>query len=440
MSVYREIYVKSAINSLKFIDSWFWCRYTLNPYRGCEHGCIYCDSRSKKYYLHQDLFETVYVKKNLNKVLKKRLEYLSKPGHSWGRDVIAIGGTCDAYQPAERTYRITENILNTILRYKFPVIISTKSILIQRDLGLLNKIGSESWCTVGLTITTPSDRLALELEPRAPPSSERFKTLAIIKVKYKHIIAGINLIPIIPFLEDDLNYLEEIIKKAAEYKADFVLFSPGLTLRDVQEEYFFSILKKSHPEIVGNIKQLYGIDNSRGRNNLNEKSIQNQDYDLDYAPKWFSQISKPVHLNDYMKYLNKFLYDTCNKYKIKMRVPRWTPNDYRRVNYIISEELLNDFYYASIDPDSKKIFKEKYKIPAKKVLQAALILQNLKNSVRDLIDNNTLKTKIMNEAKIYGFNLSPYISQIIEIIKRKLESIGEKAERKMPQKRLDIYF
>ena len=91
---------------MKYIDSWFWCRYTLNPYNGCEHACVYCDARSDRYYLHKDFENTVYVKVNAAQLLEKRL----KGTRSLLQDVVAIGGTCDAYQPMKKNMKIQPKI------------------------------------------------------------------------------------------------------------------------------------------------------------------------------------------------------------------------------------------------------------------------------------------------------------------------------------------
>ncbi|GAG54627.1 unnamed protein product, partial [marine sediment metagenome] len=140
---YKEF--KTAINKLKYPDSWFWCRYTINPYSGCAHTCIYCDARSDRYYLSQDFETEVIVKSNIDKNLDQRI----KRSRTLLPDVIGPGGVCDAYQPIESEVENTLKILRVIKKHNFPVNIATKSNLITRDVDILNKIAKDTWCTVG---------------------------------------------------------------------------------------------------------------------------------------------------------------------------------------------------------------------------------------------------------------------------------------------------
>ena len=158
----------SILNRLKVIDSWFWCRYTLNPYNGCEHACTYCDARSDRYYLHEDFEERIYYKANAAQLLDQKLTNT----RTWLPDVIAMGGTCDAYQPAEATYEISNALLKVVLKHRYRVILSAKSTLIRRDLLLLEEIGKSSWCTVAFTITTLDPKVVQFLEPRTASPEE----------------------------------------------------------------------------------------------------------------------------------------------------------------------------------------------------------------------------------------------------------------------------
>ncbi len=132
---------KTILNKYKFIDSWFWCRYSINPYNGCQFACTYCDSRSHKYHLHSEFDHLIYIKSNIGAMLEDRL----RQARTLLPDVVAIGGTCDAYQPAEEIYKNTQQCLEVLLKYRYPVIISTKSTLILRDLHLLSQIAQTAW-------------------------------------------------------------------------------------------------------------------------------------------------------------------------------------------------------------------------------------------------------------------------------------------------------
>jgi len=101
---------KTILNKYRFVDSWFWCRYSINPYNGCEFACTYCDSRSHKYHLHSEFDHLVYIKSNIGAILENRL----RRARTLLPDVVAIGGTCDAYQPAEETYKNTRQCLEVL--------------------------------------------------------------------------------------------------------------------------------------------------------------------------------------------------------------------------------------------------------------------------------------------------------------------------------------
>jgi len=148
MVIYRYKEFKSVINKLKYPDSWFWARYTLNTYSGCAHACIYCDARSQRYYLN-DFENEVIVKTNFDKKLDLRI----KRARTLLPDVIAPGGVNDAYQPIERKIENTRKVLQVIAKHKFPINIATKSNLITRDIDILKKIADDTWCTTGFSIT-----------------------------------------------------------------------------------------------------------------------------------------------------------------------------------------------------------------------------------------------------------------------------------------------
>jgi DNA repair photolyase len=298
--IYREF--KSALNKLKYPDTWFWARYTINPYSGCAHTCIYCDARSDRYYLEQDFENEVIIKTDID----KKLEQTIKRSRTLLPDVIGPGGISDAYQPVEKDVESTRKILKVIAKYKFPVNIATKSSLITRDLDILTQIAADTWCAIGFSITTINEELAKFLEPFSSDPLERLKALQLIKNKAPKIKVGTYFMPIIPFLEDDDDNLEEVIKNSKKHGADFVLFSPGLTLRDSQAQFFLNKLKQSkYKDVLKPLLELY-----RG------------------------QIYPPAK---YARKLHSKLFNLCQEYKLDIRIKRWIPNDFRKWNYKISE-------------------------------------------------------------------------------------------------------
>ena len=313
---------KTALNTLKYPDSWFWCRYTINPYSGCAHTCIYCDARSQRYYLNQDFERDVIVKTNIDKILDKRL----KNSRTLRPDVIGPGGVCDAYQSIELEVENTLKILKVIEKYRFPVNIATKSDLIIRDVEILNRIAKDTWCTVGFSITTMNEELAQFLEPHSSSPKERLEALTQIKQKAPNIQVGTYFMPIIPFLEDSDENLDVVIKKSKEAGADFIIFSPGLTLRDDQADFFIKKLRESkYNHIVNPLLNLYK-----------------------------GQMGPP---KGYVQKMHQKLLALCQKYDIAVREKRWIPNDYRKWNYKISELLLvKDYMNKLTSGKSNKSF------------------------------------------------------------------------------------
>ncbi len=200
---YIEIHVKHALSKSKLKNT----DYALNPYRGCEHRCVYCYA---PYVLHIPLEEwnsTVYVKRNLPTVLDKELR--RKKGH------VEVGTVTDAYQPAERRYEITRMSLEVLKKHNANISVLTKSSLILRDKDILENMNAE----IGVTITTPVDALRKKIEPYASPVDERMQVL--------EEFAGRNITyafigPIFPRLL--IPYLKELLTLLRKIGVDYVIF------------------------------------------------------------------------------------------------------------------------------------------------------------------------------------------------------------------------
>jgi DNA repair photolyase len=364
--IYKEY--KTALNKLKYPDSWFWGRYTINPYSGCAHACIYCDARSDRYYLDQDFENEVIVKIDIDKILETKI----KNAQTLLPDVVAPGGVNDAYQPIELEQKNTYKILKIFQKYKFPINIATKSSLVTRDMSLLNDIAHDTWCTVGFSITTTDEDLASFLEPYSSPPKDRLKAIKEIKEKGPEIQVGTYFIPIIPFLEDNDENLEDVIKQSKKNGADFILFSPGLTLRDSQALFFINKLKKSrYKSILPSLLELF-----KGKM---------------YPP------------SNYVNIIHSKLLKLCKDYNLPIRIKRWIPNDYRKWNYKISEFLL-DKEYIEFVATGKSDSNLKW---------AGLILNNLTESIIDVSKRGEL-------SKLSNFN-----SKIVRLVDSKLKTSKE---------------
>lgn len=241
-------------------DPYFGFMYNMNLYRGCQHGCIYCDSRSTCYQLG-DLRHIRY-KENAIELLNKELQGKRKRG------TIGFGSMNDPYMPAEKDFQLTRKALEVIYRYRFPVHILTKSDLVCRDVDVLKDI-SKVYSAVSFTITTADNKLAKVLEPGAPDSGNRFKALATLRKQ--GIYAGINLMPVLPFINDTAENLTELLKMAVDAGAEYVLPFFGLTLREGSRDYFYKALETHFPNLKSVYEKQFGtsyICNSLNSNNL----------------------------------------------------------------------------------------------------------------------------------------------------------------------------
>jgi len=251
----REIEAKSILRKYKKIDSWFISRYGMNLYRGCTHNCIYCDGRAEGYYVDGEFGEDVTIKVNAIEVLRRELDPKRKRTPFKRSFVMIGGGVGDSYQPIEEKYQLSRKVLELMDEYNFPVHILTKSTLIERDIDILKKINKKNKAIVSFSFSSVNDEISAIFEPGVPSPSERLKTLTFFK--NERIACGMFLLPIIPFITDTPELMEETIRKASEVNLDFIIFG-GMTLKEGrQKDYFFQVLKKRYPELIGKYENIY---------------------------------------------------------------------------------------------------------------------------------------------------------------------------------------
>lgn len=240
---------KHILQTNKNLD-WFGAEYCVNLYRGCSHGCIYCDSRSSCY---QDFeFDIVKPKRNAIRILENELSHKRKKG------IIDTGAMSDPYNPLEVKLKLTRDFLTLVYRYNFGVSITTKGVLIERDIDLLTSISKKNPVICEFTITTYQDQLSQKIEPHAPVSSKRFKTLSILS--NAGLFTGVVLMPVLPFIEDNESNILEIVKRAADSGAKFIYPYFGVTLRHNQREYYYNKLESIFPNMnyLMRYKAVYG--------------------------------------------------------------------------------------------------------------------------------------------------------------------------------------
>lgn len=223
----------------KVFFTWFGMDYNMNLYKGCSHGCIYCDSRSSCYQIKD--FDIIHPKENALILLENELRKKRKRG------TIGIGAMSDTYNPFEKEYEITRGALELIRKYGFGVGIDTKSDMILRDISLLKQIAQQYPSIIKITITTADDEVCKVLEPNVCVSSKRFK--AIQQLSEAGLFVGILLMPILPFINDSEENILSIVRLAHKHKAKFIFVYGGfgVTLRDNQRDYFYYQLDRYFP-------------------------------------------------------------------------------------------------------------------------------------------------------------------------------------------------
>ena len=222
----------------------------MNLYRGCTHGCIYCDSRSRCYHMDHD-FEDIEVKENAIELLEKALRSKRK------KCMIGTGAMTDPYIPLELELGNVRKALELIYKYGFGVTLQTKSDRILRDLDLLSRINKSTKCVVQMTLTTYDDDLCRKIEPNVCVTSERVRVLKILRDS--GIPTVVWLCPILPFINDTEENIAGIMDYCTDVKVYGVIcFGMGLTLREGNREYFYRQLDRCFPGLKDRYIYEYG--------------------------------------------------------------------------------------------------------------------------------------------------------------------------------------
>ena len=223
----------------------------MNLYRGCTHGCIYCDSRSKCYHM-EHAFEDVEIKENAidlleNTLKRKRLKCM-----------LSTGSMTDPYLPLEDEFSSVRKALSLAYKYGFGFTLITKSNRVLKDLDLLKAINDKTKCVVQMTLTTYDEDLCKKIEPNVSTTKERVEALK--KLNEAGIPTVVWLCPILPFIDDTEENIKGILNYCIEAKVYGVIcFGMGLTLREGNREYFYNQLDQSFPNIKDKYIQTYGM-------------------------------------------------------------------------------------------------------------------------------------------------------------------------------------
>lgn len=277
----KEIYAKTLLSSSKIPDPYFGIKYTLNIYRGCQHKCIYCDSRSKCYQVN-NFEDDIEVKVNAIELLTKELKNKRVKG------TVGTGSMNDPYMPIEKERKLTRKVLETIKYYKFPVHIITKGTLVTRDIDILKEI-NKVYAAVSFTITTYKDDLSRKIEPFAPKTSERLKTLTLLSTE--NIYTGVTLMPLLPYINTELKNVENILNASKENGAKYIIPFFGLTLREGSREYFYKKLDEDFSDLKEKYIHTFG--------EKYECLPDNYQQLYDFVKNWSIKNNMPLKMNFY---------------------------------------------------------------------------------------------------------------------------------------------
>jgi len=212
---YRETKCKSVLGTFGLLNTQFWASYCFDPYNNCEFNCLYCHTASQKFENCREFSVPVFAKTNAPKVLTHELSTFKRKG------IVRLSLSTDPYQPAEKEYQITRQVLQVLNQYSWPFAIGTKSDLILRDIDLIEEASKKSWCCVAITITTLDATLAKTIEPNVPPPKRRLEVIKALADR--GITVGLWMIPLIPYVTDSEENMSQVIGAATKAGAKFVL-------------------------------------------------------------------------------------------------------------------------------------------------------------------------------------------------------------------------
>jgi DNA repair photolyase len=282
---YETIQAKTLLSKPIYGDSWFHSNRSMNAYRGCEHGCVYCDGHCQ-YYRIENFYTHIRVKENAPKILRRELErmkyrsqsklqssslvrFLDKDDASRVIDqsprkiIIGIsGGVSDAYQPAEEQYQVSRQVLETALDFRMPVFVLTKSDLVLRDLDLLKEIHKHAFANVCFSITLHDEETKAIFEPKSSATWERFEALK--QIRKAGLFGGVQAVPTIPGIGDSVENMQGLAEDAKKARAEYILFA-GMTLKPGrQKNYFFNVVHHQMPETYALLQDIYANNHTYG--------------------------------------------------------------------------------------------------------------------------------------------------------------------------------
>ncbi len=299
-----EIQAKSLLRKHKMVDSWFVARYGMNLYRGCLHNCAYCDGRAEGYYVEGEFGKDIEVKINAPELLKRELDPTRKRNPLKKGFIMIGGGVGDSYNALDKKYELSRNVLKIVYQYDFPVHVLTKSTLVKRDIDILQEINQKSRAFVSFSFSGVNDKVCKIMEPGVPSAAERLEAISFFKKQGFSV--GAFLMPVIPFITDLPDQLENSIRSFKEAGVDFIIFG-GMTLKEGrQQDHFYNVLKEHYPDLLHEYSMIY-----KGN-------------------KWGGASY------EYYNSVNSLFLNLARKYKIPIRIPAWLYNRFIDQNDLVT--------------------------------------------------------------------------------------------------------
>ena len=247
----QEIYCKTLLNRIDIPSFPF--QWTLNPYRGCRHACRYCYARPTHEFLGLDagreFDQRIFAKVNAPEVLRQELR---RP--KWKNEAIAIGTASDPYEPAEMEYRLTRRILQVLCEFQTPASITTKGVLIRRDVDVLRELGRVADVRVNFSVGSIDERVWKLTEPGAPSPVARLEAMQFLVEN--GINAGVMMAPLLPGISDSTESIYDVAEAAAAHGARFI-GANVLFLKPGSKEWFMPMLKETYPHLAPGYAKLY---------------------------------------------------------------------------------------------------------------------------------------------------------------------------------------
>ena len=323
-----EIKCKQActkVNKEGELPSW-----NLNLYRGCMHKCIYCFAIYSHDYIDPsgNYYDDIYVKTNIVNRLEQQLS-----SRSWKGEEIGISGVSDCYQPLEAKYKLMPEILKVLIRYKNPCSISTKSDLILRDFDLIDELSRVTNVSINASISSMDKEIRKKIEPGAKNAEKKFQMLK--EFSKTNATTGILQMPIIPYITDGKENIEELYANAADSKVNYIV--PGvLYLRGKTKWVFFDAIKQEFPDLFSPLQQLY-------RTGKADKAYKNSLY------KMVNEIRKKYRLTNYTPPLQKQTSQT------EMEVVKKVAEGYQQLSLFDSNEPTKHTYQSAPIPSREQL-------------------------------------------------------------------------------------